>query len=134
MPWVRLEPMIYFRAELQKYFVRFLVQVKIAKIPFKINWPLIFDTILWSKIKRFISKVYSFIHADGEIYQRRCIMLPSLFREYKGGLISKTNLDWIPSSNKGAKSMCLSFSTYWVKRLVTLIFHIFLIWKKNFRD
>ena len=27
----------YFRAEIQKYFVRFLVQVKIAKSPYEIN-------------------------------------------------------------------------------------------------
>ena len=41
LPWVWLEPTIYyFRAELQKYFLRFLVQVKIAKNPFEINWPL----------------------------------------------------------------------------------------------
>ena len=48
LPWVGLEPTIYFRAELQKYFVRFLVQVKIAKSPFKINWPLNHPTFLIS--------------------------------------------------------------------------------------
>ena len=39
-PWVGLEPTMYFRAEIQKYFARFLVQVKLAKSPFEINWPL----------------------------------------------------------------------------------------------
>ena len=29
-----------FRAEIENFFVRFLVQVKIAKSPFEINWPL----------------------------------------------------------------------------------------------
>ena len=43
-PWVGLEPtkVLYIsRAEIEKFFVRFLVQVKIAKSPFEINWPLI---------------------------------------------------------------------------------------------
>ena len=39
LPWVRLEPTKP-RAEIEKFFVRFLVQVKIAKSPFEINWPL----------------------------------------------------------------------------------------------
>ena len=41
-PWVRLKPtkVSFFGAEIEKFFVRFLVHVKIAKRPFKINWPL----------------------------------------------------------------------------------------------
>ena len=31
---------IYLRAEMQKHFRSFLVQMKIAKSPFEINWPL----------------------------------------------------------------------------------------------
>ena len=42
LPSVRLEPtkVSFFRAEIEKFFVRFWVQVKIAKSPFEINWPL----------------------------------------------------------------------------------------------
>ena len=32
--------MSFFGAEIEKFFIRFLVQVKIAKSPFEINWPL----------------------------------------------------------------------------------------------
>ena len=39
LPWVRLEPTKP-RAEIEKFFIRFLVQLKIAKSPFEINWPL----------------------------------------------------------------------------------------------
>ena len=34
------DPQIYFRAEMQKYFRSFLVQMQIAKSPFEINGPL----------------------------------------------------------------------------------------------
>ena len=42
LPWVRLKPtkVSFFGAEIEKFFVRFLVQMKIAKSPFEINWPL----------------------------------------------------------------------------------------------
>ena len=36
-----VENKYFLRAEIQKYFVRFLVQVKIAKSSFEINWPLV---------------------------------------------------------------------------------------------
>ena len=39
-PWVRFEPTIS-RAEIEKYIVRFLVQVKKTKNLFEINWPLV---------------------------------------------------------------------------------------------
>ena len=41
-PWVELEPTkeIYFRAGIQKYFVRFLVHVKTVEFAFEIIWPL----------------------------------------------------------------------------------------------
>ena len=42
-PWVGLEPtkVLYIsRAEIEKFFIRFLVQVKIAKSPLEINWHL----------------------------------------------------------------------------------------------
>ena len=35
-----LNPRIYHRVEIQKYFRLFLVQMKTAKSPFEINWPL----------------------------------------------------------------------------------------------
>ena len=35
-----LEPTNIFRAEIEKYFVRFLVQVKTVELAFEINWPL----------------------------------------------------------------------------------------------
>ena len=40
-PWVGLEPTKYFRAEIEKYLVRFLVQVKTVELAFEINWRLV---------------------------------------------------------------------------------------------
>ena len=51
-PWVGLEPtkVLYIsRAEIEKFFVRFLVQVKIAKSPSEINWPLRFSQRIFSQ-------------------------------------------------------------------------------------
>jgi hypothetical protein len=45
-PWVGLEPTKYFRTEIEKYFVCFLVQVKTVELAFEINWPLSNQKIL----------------------------------------------------------------------------------------
>ena len=63
---MRLKPtkMSFFRAEIEKFFVRFLVQVKMAKSPFEINWPLkkkrkYVLRKTWPKSKKFWTQIAS---------------------------------------------------------------------------
>ena len=63
---MRLEPtkVSFFRAEIEKFFVRFLVQVKMAKSPFEINWPLkkkrkYVLRKTWPKSKKFWTQIAS---------------------------------------------------------------------------